>query len=377
MKILHVTTSLENGGAEALLLTLIRADTSRKHSVISLYRDGFYGPVLREEGVTVHSLDMPRGRLTLRGLVRFYKLIRKVNPDVIQCWMYHANFLTGIVGRLAGKNNIVWGLHNTAMAGEGVSKSTLLVNKMCAVMSGFVPKHVVHSSRSGAKEHVEMGYSEKKMLVIPGGYNLDKFKPDENLRTRIRAELGLPSTTFLFGMFARWHPQKDHENLVKAVALLPKESLKSVHIALFGNNIDKNNAELIQLLDQHQLESTFMLLGPVSNPSDYMNALDAHVLSSAYGESFPNVVNESMACGVPCIVTDVADSGLIVGAVGMVVEPKSPEQLSAAMAAYLDEHGSQAWADRKAASRERIVNNFSVASLVKQYGEIWDKTCKR
>lgn len=377
MKVLHVTTSLENGGAEALLLTLIRGDTSREHTVISLFRDGFYGPVLREEGVTVHSLDMPRGRLTVSGVAKLFKLIRGTNSDVIQCWMYHANFLTGIIGRLAGKNNIVWGLHNTAMGGSGVSKSTLLINKLCAFMSGLIPAHVVHSSRSGAKEHVELGYNKDKMSVIPGGYNLDRFKPNETLYKQMRTDMGVEESTFLIGMFARWHPQKDHENLIKAIALLPQGTLESVVVALFGNGMDHDNQELVNLLEQYNVKENFMLLGPVSNPADYMNAIDSHVLSSAYGESFPNVVNESMACGVPCIVTDVADSSLIVGDVGTVVEPKAPEALSAAIATYIEESGTQAWLDRKRASRDRIVSNFSVASLVEQYGKLWNSVSSK
>lgn len=369
--ILHVITSLENGGAEALLLTLIKADTSNDHAVVCLHREGFYGPVLREMGVDVRIMGMPRGKITLGGLRILFRAIRELDPEIIQGWMFHANLLAGVAARLLGKNRVVWGLHNTAMVGSGVSWSTNLVNRLCAVLSKFVPRHVVHSSRSGASEHVELGYAKNKMSVIPGGYNLDKFKPDSTARSEHRGRLAAKDTDVVIGLFARWHPQKDHDNLIHAIAKLPANQRSKTVVALMGNDISETNTELMDCLNKHSVLDNFRLVGPVANAPDYMNALDMHVLPSAYGESFPNVVNESMACGIPCIVTDVADSSVIVGDVGIVVPPREPQMLADAISLYMNEMGSDAWSQRKKSSRQRIIENFSVDSLVRQYNEVW------
>lgn len=373
MKILHVITSLENAGAEALLNTLVRADTSNEHSIICLYRDGHYGPLFRESGYVVESLDMPRGKLTFQGLKKLYLLLKSSEADVIQAWMFHSNLLAGFVGRLAGKKSIFWGLHNTGMSGAGVSRSTNAVNYVCAWTSGIIPRHVVHSSRTGAAEHVELGYSRKKMTVIPGGYNLDRFSANQGVGKTKREELGVSDNDVLIGMFARWHPQKDHGNLIRSISMLEPSQKARVKIALFGDGIASENYELVDQLEADGVSNYFLLVGPVADAPAYMSAIDMHVLSSAYGESFPNVVNESMACSVPCIVTDVADSGLIVGDVGLIVPPQDPKALMVAISTYLAEIGTEKWELRKRQSRQRIEDNFSVEALVEQYNSMWQE----
>jgi len=106
-----------------------------------------------------------------------------------------------------------------------------------------------------------------------------------------------------------------------------------------------------------------------------MNALDVHVLSSAYGEAFPNVLAEAMACGTPSVTTDVGDAALIVGDTGWVVPPRSEQLLAKAM-----EHALQQWAEdcgqwrqRQQAARERIVHSFSLDTMAQRYRQVWEE----
>ena len=372
--ILHIITSLENGGAEALLDTLLRSDGSEEHAVISLFSEGFYGEGLKKFGVPVHALNMPRSRVTLSGVTTLYKLVKQYKPEVIHTWMYHANLMGGLIGRAAGCRRIVWSLHNADMDPAGTSRSMHICNSLCARMSSRLPKSIVHSSQTGADLHISIGYDADKMIVVPGGYDLTRFKPDAESRSRVRDELGVPESLSLIGMIARWNPQKDHPNLLKALSLLDPELRATLKVALVGDEMNHDNKVLVELINELGIAGQVLLLGPRRDMPDLMNALDVHVLSSAFGESFPNVVNESMACGVPNIVTDVGDSALIVDKTGWVVEPKNAQALSMAITTALSELGEPSWQARKDACRDRVLSNFSIASMLKKYHRIWDAT---
>ena len=107
MKILHIITGLNDGGAEAVLYRLCKFDSAHKHIVVSLMVEGKYGPLLKELGVKLYCLNMPAGRIRFSGMIKLFKLLRQHKPDVIQTWMYHADLIGGVVGRLAGIKNIV------------------------------------------------------------------------------------------------------------------------------------------------------------------------------------------------------------------------------------------------------------------------------
>lgn len=374
MNILHISTSLENGGAEALLVSVVTNDTEdNQHQVVSLFTEGFNGPILKEIGIPVLALNMPRSRLNVSAVLALYKHIREVKPDVVQCWMYHANFLGGLVARLAGVKNVYWGLHNADMDTAGTSRSMHMCNKACALMSSFSPKAVVHSSEVGAAIHIRQGYSKKNMEVIPGGYDLSKYKPQPQQRVTFRSELGLTDSIPVIGMIARFDPQKDHENLIFAIKRLQEKIESDFRVLLIGPSMNNDNKELMSLINTANISSKVILLGPRRDIPSLANVLDIHVLSSAFGESFPNVVNETMATGVPNLVTDVGDSKLIVGDTGWVVQPKKPDDFAAALEYAITElqESPAKWKLRKESCRNRVLENFSIAACIDRYHTLW------
>jgi glycosyltransferase involved in cell wall biosynthesis len=93
---------------------------------------------------------------------------------------------------------------------------------------------------------------------------------------------------------------------------------------------------------------------------------------SSFGEGWPNVVGEAMACGVPCVVTDVGDACAIVGETGRVVPPADPEALARAWAELLAFPEEQRRA-LGAAARERIAAYFSLEQVVERYQALWEE----
>ena len=373
MQVLHIITDFNDGGAQSVLYRFIAADKKNVHRVISLMNIGWYGDRLSQLGVEVHSLDLPKSRLTIDGLTKLYQLIRHSDSDVIQTWMYHSDFVGSIFARLAGKKVIVWGIHNTNLDPAKTAVSTRLIVRACAMLSRIIPQKIISCSQEGIKVHGELGYQYQKMVVIPNGYDVSEFSPQPDSRSELRHQWQIAENTTLLGMVARWNPQKDHANLIAALAHLKTQTQSPWHCVLVGSSLSEDNQVLVDLLDLHGVRDRVSLIGVRNDIPAVMNALDLHVLSSAYGEAFPNVVSEAMACETPCIVTAVGDSALIVGDTGWVVPPSDAMALATAMAEAISQMSNRrAWQQRQENCRQRIQENFNLEMMVARYSDVWN-----
>lgn len=371
-KVLHIITGLTDGGAEAVLYRLCKYDASVKHIVITLMGEGKYGSLLMDMGVEIHCLDMPAGRIKFSGLFKLYKLIREFKPDIVQTWMYHADLIGGVVARLAGVKNVVWGIHNTTLVKGESKRSTILIAKLNGFLSKFIPKKIIYCAEKSREVQESIGFKSSKGVVVPNGYNVQDFAPSDVGRMAFRCEAGIVDNIFLIGHVGRYDPQKDQQNLLEALKLVKDKDI-NFKAVLVGTNLDANNTKLADLLSRLNLLDEVCLLGGRNDIPVVMNGLDIFVLSSAFGEAFPNVLNEAMACSTPCITTDVGDAGVIVGDTGWVVPPQYPQALADAIVQAFEEKktNSPDWLSRKEASRERIVENFSIEKMLESYHQVW------
>lgn len=371
--IVHIITALDNGGAEAVLYRLVTNDPSNSHIVISMMGMGKYGPLLRKAGVLVYGLDMPKGRINFKGVWSLWKLLRRSKPDVVQTWMYHADLIGGIAARVAGIKNVCWGIRNSTLVPGLTSKTTILIARLCAMASYIVPHRMVTCAQKAMDVHISLGYCPSKFFLIPNGYDLHQFKPDKHGRKKLRYDWGIDENMTLLGMVARFDPQKDINNLLQALKIVTNSN-SNFHCVLIGNGMDGGNKELVEALSQNGLNSKCTLLGPRNDIPAIMSALDIHILSSKFGEAFPNVLAEAMACGTPCISTDVGDAKLIVGATGWIVPAQSPQLLSNAILTALEVNKKKVnWNLQQQECINQIVENFGIDRMVSNYHLIWGK----
>lgn len=369
MRIVHVITGLDNGGAEGALYRLATSDIKNSHRVITLMDEGVYGERLKSDGIGVNALRMPRGRITMRGLVELYRLVRSTKPDVVQTWMYHADLVGGVTARLAGARVVIWGIRGS-FDRQRTSLSTRLTIRLCALLSRWIPRTIVSNSKHALDLHRQAGYSTAKLVHIPNGYAVEQFRPTEHARAEVRSELGLRHDDVVIGMVARFDRDKDHENLFGALSRVV-ENQPSITCLLIGPGMVLANAHLVDLLHAYGLAGTVRLVGSRSDMPRVMSALDLHVLSSA-AESFPNVLAEAMACGTPCVATAVGDAAAIIGDTGWVVPPSDPTALSAAVLAALHLLGDRdKWNRRKAVCRQRILEHYRLERMVDAYNTLW------
>lgn len=370
MRLTHIITGLNDGGAEAVLYRLCRHDTANTHTVISLMDEGKYGPLLREAGVAVHCLNLPRGRVRLSALWWLWRLLREQRPNVVQTWMYHADLLGGGLARLAGVRGVVWGIHHTTLEPGQSSWGTIWIARLLAILSRGVPRRIAVCANKAVAVHGALGYDTARMVVIPNGYNLEQFAPDAAARARLRSEWAVPDNLPLLGLVGRFDPQKDHANLLQALVRLCQQG-ERFRCVLVGAGLAEDNYALVQHIQQAGLKDQVRLLGRRNDIPAVMSALDMHVLSSS-AEAFPNVLAEAMACGTPCVTTDVGDAALIVGDVGWVVPPCNSQALADAIRAALGMwKDTVVWSARRHTARQRVVDNYGIQKMVMAYHSVW------
>lgn len=374
LKVVHIINGLDIGGAEGALVRLIEADRADDHKVISLRSGGGYADLLRGRGVEVIELGMRQSPLDIFRVARLAVQIRRLRPDVVQTWMYYADLIGGGIARLVWRAPVVWGIRRSDLDPKKSKRTVRLFARICARLSARVPARIVCCAHEALRVHGALGYDTGRMVVIANGFDTNLYRPNPAARERFRAELGVPAGARVLGYVARMDPQKDHETLLRALSQLDGEGMMPT-LVLAGKG---TGPELQGMVRTFGLEDRVVLLGPRTDVSDLMNGLDLHVMSSAFGEGFPNVLCEAMACGTPCVTTDCGDAGRIVGDTGWVVAPRRPDALAEAIRAALTEAADEVvWQQRRSAARQRVVECYSIERMVAGFQEVWRAAMSR
>ena len=359
MKVAHLITDLGMGGAERQLKALVtdRKKSSLSHIVISLKDEGDVGKhLVGQPGVHLYCLNL---HTSLAGFYRLYKILRREKPDVLQTWLYHADLLGLVMGKLARVPRIVWNIRCSNMDLSRYSRLTSFVVRMLTLLSRF-PDAIVTNSQTGQEFHTKLGYKPRRWVHMPNGIDTDLFQPDRAAGQKLRRSLDIPEDAVVVGMLARVDPMKDYPTFLKAI-----ENLSGAHGNLYGMVAGKGTEDASWPVSPPRL----LRLGLWENAPAFLNALDIMVLSS-FGEGFPNVVGEAMACAIPTIVTDVGDAAVLVQTETQIVPPQDVDKLTLALKRLL----ALSSAERKAIGekgRERIVSSYSLSIMRQRYASFY------
>jgi glycosyltransferase involved in cell wall biosynthesis len=344
--------------------------------VISLIDVGPIGQKIQALGVPVRALGMRRsGVPNLLAVLRLAGWLRQDPPHVIQTWMYHADLIGGLAATLAGRIPVAWGIHHTHLDPQNSRRSTIWIAMTCARLSRWLPARIVCCSEASRQVHAQLGYASDKMVVIPNGFDLAVFRPDPKARRSVRQELGIPAEAPLIGLVARFHPQKDHHNFFQAAARLHAQ-LPEAHFLLCGDGITWENSELTGWIKAAGIQGQCHLLGRREDILRLTAALDVASTAAAYGEAFPMVIGEAMACGVPCVVTDVGDSAIMTGETGVIVHPKDPQALATGWSRLLLNMSREERVQLGLAARQRIMERYSLEKIARQYERLYESLAR-
>ncbi len=374
MKIVHIINSLGDGGAEHTLFKICKYDNLNDHVVICLKGKQKYFLLLSKLGIKVYCLNM--NFFSFNKFFYLIKLLRVLSPDLVQTWLVHSDLIGSIAARFAGIKNIIWNIRYSKLEIGKAKLFTILITKLLSKLSFYIPKLIVVVSRNAKSFYKKEGYSKEKLTYIPNGYDLSILRPNKFKKKKFKIKNKIKKNSILIGKVARYDPKKDHLNLIRALSLIKLKNLNFFCI-LIGKDVNKKNNNLTSEIKKLKLSNSINLMGQHDNISEVMNGLDINILSSSYGEGFPNVVAESMACGTPCIVTDVGDAAFIVGKTGWIVPPNNSMKLAKAIEKAIVEYGTKKWEKKTEMARIRVEKNFDISRMIKFYNKIWFKVYKK
>jgi glycosyltransferase involved in cell wall biosynthesis len=370
IRVSHVITGLEIGGAELMLARLLHSQDRSKfvQEVVSLTTAGPVAQLLHQDGVNVEAVGGRRGSPDIRVIARIRAHLRRSRPDVVQTWLYHSNIAGGMAAKSLGVP-LCWGVRQMR-PDRTVSLSTRAAFRANALVSRVVPTLIICCSEAVAEDHERVGFPRGKMRVVPNGYDLATFKPDPSARRMVRDELGLETSVPLVGHFSRFDPQKGHRQVIGAASIV-RRAHPGVHLVLAGPGVGLENAKLVELVEAAGASRFTHLLGQRTDMPRLTAALDVAVSGSTVGEGFPNSLAEAMGCGVSIVATDVPGTRELVGRNGILVQPRSSEALADGICRVLSlPLGKRIELGRSARARMEV--SYGIATVARAYESIYE-----
>lgn len=361
ISICFLIRQLNEGGAQRQLLTLLKGMDKTKYdiSVLCFYEGGSFTEEIKQLDQVKYICLKKRGRWDI--FVFLYHLIsqlRLIRPDLLHAYLNASNCLSIFLKPFMPRTRMVWGVRASNMDLSRYDWLSRYLYRLECFLSRYSDLIIVNS-KAGYEHAASQGFPANKMLVIPNGIDTERFKPDP-IKARIRSEWGAKDGDILIGLIGRLDPMKDHPTFLKAASLIAK-SRTDIRFVCMGSGPEPYKNKLIALGNQLGLTNRLLWLDFRDDISKVYNALDL-VCSSSITEGFPNVIGESMACGVPCVVTDVGDSSWIVGETGVVVPPNNPKALAEGLLKCLNKINRET----SIQARFRIKKNFSLKQLVER-----------
>ncbi|HLY56134.1 MAG TPA: glycosyltransferase [Stellaceae bacterium] len=355
--VLHVTTGLEIGGGEVLLLNLAEAAQRRglNSTVVSLIADGPMRQRIRAAGIPLHTLGMRRGVPSLSGVAKLVRLIREIKPDVVQGWLYHGTIAATVALALSGRwrqTVLIHGIYGSSIDFGAYGRRVRLGFRLAAFASRFADA-AVYNTEAGAEWHGAQGFRSRRVRVIENGIDPTRFEATSGLRESVRGELGLDETETVAIVIARVDPMKGWDRLLRVTERVPGLRLLAVGT---GTEAFPPHPSRIPL-------------GPREDVPSLLAAADLFILPSLFGEGTSVALTEAMAAGLPVVVTDVGDNARIAAGCGRIVAPEDEAGLEQAIGDLAADPTARAAFG--AAARTRARETCSIDAMLDAYYRLY------
>jgi len=370
-----VIDDLEYGGAQRQVIELAN-NMDRDHFDVHVCTLSDYVPLgsqLRNSECKLHTV-VKKNKVDFTVVPRLARLLKSLNADIVHSYLFSADIASRLAGRLASTELIIGSERN---ANYSPKKRHILAYKLTR---GCVDLTIANS-KAGADFNSKMyGQPASEYRVVYNGVDTERFRPRD--RNAIRNELGIPLESRVIGVFASYKPQKNHSMLFHAVKIV-LDSFPDTQLLLVGDQLCGNmngtaeyNTRMEALIDELEIRNQCTFLGNRDDVELIYPACDITALSSLY-EGTPNVLLESMACGVPVVVTNVSDNSYMVkeGETGFLVGVGDVEGMASHIQTLLENETLQRKMGQKANSW--VKKEFSIVQLVKKTENVYLETLGR
>jgi glycosyltransferase involved in cell wall biosynthesis len=294
MKVLHVITGLDAGGAELQLAMILRR-TRHESDVVTLYNPGPVADMITAQGTTVRNIGMQRNT-ELPALIRLRKLIKDGQYDVVHAHLYRAQVYARPAARLAGTPVVLTTEHSIGETHIERRKMTRGVRALYLSSEMFSDATIAVSDI--VKDRlVRWGVRPGKVTIIPNGVDTDGLGFDAEARERVRAQFGLSPQTYVIGALGRLDPNKRVDLTMEAAAPMLGEKCK---ILVIGRGEDQQRLEAAA--KRLGVTEHVIFGGYQSDTTAMLAAFDLYVAASLQ-ETFGLSVLEALASGLPVLYT--------------------------------------------------------------------------
>jgi glycosyltransferase involved in cell wall biosynthesis len=374
-KVVILARSLEVGGAETQLAALAKGLPADQFdvTVACLYAKGPLMSELQAAGIHILSLEK-KGRWDIFSFFsRTRRTLAELQPDILHSFLTPPNILSSLIIKHLKNCKLVWGVRASNMDMSNYDWTWGLTFRLECLLSQR-PDIIVANADAGKKYVVGKGFPQQSMTVIPNGIDTSRYSVDKDAGQTIRQEFGLTMHDKLIGIVARLDPMKDHRTFLQAAGEMSKNH-PDVRFLCVGYGPSEYEQSLKQLAKDLNLDDKVIWVGQRRDLPSLYSAMDIASLTSAYGEGFPNTIGEAMSCEVPCLGTDVGDTAKVIGDTCIVTPIGDVNAIVNGWLAILSETTDEQSVRRKRC-RQRIVNNFSLESMIESHTRLYDQLCE-
>ncbi|WP_300612519.1 glycosyltransferase [Trebonia sp.] len=360
MKVLHVITGLDAGGAETQLAMLLR-HTRHDSDVVTLYNPGPIAEQIRAQGTSVRDIGMRRNT-DLTALPRLSSLIRAGRYDVVHAHLYRSQIYARPAARLARTPVVVTTEHSIGETHIERRKMTSGVRGLY-LASEFFSDGTIAVSDVVRDRLVKWGVPARKITVIPNGVDTAAFAFDPEARTRAREQFGIRPDTYVIGTLGRLDSNKRVDMLIEAVKPLLGERCV---LLVVGRGGEMDN------LKEHAARAgagdRVIFAGFQADTVAMLSAFDLYVMASRQ-ETFGLAAIEAMASGLPVLYTTCPALDGIETEQARQVEG-TPEALRAALSAAV------AAGPRVRKADSAVTDRYSISATAQRVDDLYERLRK-
>ena len=379
MKIIHLINSLKKGGAEGNLYRLCKFHKKKYKNniditIMTLIDNGFYETELKKMGINIFSLNMNRRNKFfdfIKKVLKLRKFIKKQNPDIIQSWMYHSNFITLFIPKKF-YDKLFWNIRHSELNTKISKKMTIFLSIICGLFSKIVPKKIIYCSEKSINFHENYHfYSKNKTALIYNGCSDKTYYPSKNLHLDFRKKNNIKRSDIVIGYAGRYAKQKNILSMLLAFSKIIKNQ-KKVYLYMVGKDINPQNKELISYTNDLKINNKVFFLNEQKNLLEFYNGIDFLLLTS-HSESFPNVIAEAMLCSTPVLSSNAGCSKKIIDSFGFIMNNNDHVSIFKNLKKIINffKYKKKEWRFYKKNSRLHIQKNFSIINMSNAYFKNW------